>query len=134
MGEPTAELTQQIASSAGRSVTDVADVIAHTSQAEVDRAGRVLGVGLTLIPTPHRVLLPGRAHQLYVWCVPDAFAASRMLHRNGQIGCITAGRRHLVLSGPSSGSADNNSKSARPPRGCWCWRCRSWSRSYSQSP
>ncbi len=67
----------EIASSTRRSVTEVADVIARTSQAEVDRAGQVLGVGLTLIPTPHRVLLPGRAHQLYVWCVPDAFAVSQ---------------------------------------------------------
>ncbi len=71
----------EIAGSTARSATEVADVIAHTSQAEVDRAGRVLGVGLTLIPTPHRILLPGRGHQLYVWCVPDAFAVSRMLHQ-----------------------------------------------------
>ncbi|MDP8928337.1 MAG: organomercurial lyase [Actinomycetota bacterium] len=71
----------EIASASGRPISEVSNIIAGTAQAEVDRDGRVLGAGLTLIPTPHRVLLPGVAHQLYVWCVPDAFAVSALLHQ-----------------------------------------------------
>lgn len=69
----------QIARLCGRPAAEVAAVIAESTQAEVDREGRILGLGLTLIPTPHRVNLAGRDHTLYVWCVPDAFAVSSLL-------------------------------------------------------
>lgn len=70
----------EIAELSGRPLPEVSAVIAKSRQAEVDRDGRVLGVGLTLIPTPHRVTLPERDHALYVWCVPDAFVVSSLLN------------------------------------------------------
>ena len=36
---------------------------------EYDEAGRIVGWGLTLNPTPHRFSVGG--HQLYTWCAPD---------------------------------------------------------------
>src|SRR5919199_708558 len=38
--------------------------------AEFDAEGHVVGVGLTLVPTPHRYAVSGRA--FYTWCTPDA--------------------------------------------------------------
>ncbi len=38
--------------------------------AEVDKAGNVVGSGLSLVPTPHSYQINGR--QFYVWCAGDA--------------------------------------------------------------
>lgn len=86
--------TAEIAELSGRSAADIADIIAHTAEVEADRDGRVLGAALTLIPTPHRVLLADRAHQLYLWCVPDALIVSRLLDRPLRVAspCHATGR------------------------------------------
>lgn len=89
---------EEIATATGRPVDEVAAIIAAEELAEVDRHGRVLGVALTLIPTPHRVLLPGRDHLLYLWCVPDAFAVSKILDQPFRLisSCHATGRE-IVL-------------------------------------
>ncbi|MQA00019.1 MAG: alkylmercury lyase [Dehalococcoidia bacterium] len=50
----------------------VAAMVGRLSLAEVDGSGRVLGLGLSFIPTPHRVSIEGRHEPLYAWCAPDA--------------------------------------------------------------
>jgi alkylmercury lyase len=51
----------------------------HGSPADFDRDGRLVGFGLTLRPTPHRVELDGRT--LYTWCVPDTLLLPVLLGR-----------------------------------------------------
>lgn len=65
-GEPVD--VARVAGRAGAAVDEVFDFL-RASPAEFDRDGRLVGFGLTLRPTPHRVELGGRT--LYTWCAPD---------------------------------------------------------------
>lgn len=56
----------------GRPAREIAAMTERLPLAELDPQGRVLGLGLSLIPTPHRVELVGRGHALYAWCAPEA--------------------------------------------------------------
>ncbi|MCI0398065.1 MAG: hypothetical protein L0332_02670 [Chloroflexi bacterium] len=47
-----------------------AEVTALLRAAELDKAGNVVGLGLSLVPTSHSYMLNGR--QFYVWCAADA--------------------------------------------------------------
>lgn len=69
----------ELAAATGRSTEDIVELIERTPELEIDRDNRVLGLGLTLLPTPHRIQLPGRRHLLYAWCVPDTLGAARIL-------------------------------------------------------
>jgi hypothetical protein len=70
-GEPVP--AERIAPGAGLTVSEV-DEFLRRSTAELDDAGRLLGLGLTLRPTPHRLELDGLV--LYTWCAPDGLAFS----------------------------------------------------------
>lgn len=98
LAEGSPASARQIADLSGRPVADVETVIDDSRQAEVDRDGRVLGIGLTLLPTPHRLQLADRDHALYVWCVPDAFAVASVLGKQLRLTtrCHSTGR-HLAL-------------------------------------
>lgn len=71
--------TQEIAGAIGQSVKETGRLIGLLPNMEFDREGRVLGIGLSLLPTPHRVYLEGREHTLYAWCVPDALIMPGMI-------------------------------------------------------
>lgn len=58
----------RIAARADRPKSDVLGFL-RRSPAEFDDDDRLIGFGLTLRPTPHRVELDG--HVLYTWCAPD---------------------------------------------------------------
>jgi len=66
MGAPVS--TAQLADAAGVAVADLADAPA-AKDIEYDDEGRVVGWGLTLIPTRHAFLVDGR--ELYTWCAAD---------------------------------------------------------------
>jgi alkylmercury lyase len=51
--------------------------------AEFDKEGNVLGVGLTLVPTPHAYEVNGR--KLYTWCAVDALLFPIMLRHTAHI-------------------------------------------------
>jgi alkylmercury lyase len=51
--------------------------------AEFDEEGNILGVGLTLVPTPHVYEVNG--HKLYTWCAVDALLFPVMLKHIAQI-------------------------------------------------
>ena len=51
--------------------------------AEFDKEGNVLGLGLTLVPTPHAYEANGR--KLYTWCAADALKFPVMLKHAAQI-------------------------------------------------
>lgn len=61
----------RVAERAGRPSAEVLDFL-HSSPAEWDDPGRLVGFGLTLRPTRHRFTTGG--HTLYTWCAPDALA------------------------------------------------------------
>jgi alkylmercury lyase len=61
----------RLAERAGRPLAEVLDFL-HSSPAEWDDRGRLVGFGLTLRPTRHRFTTAGRT--LYTWCAPDALA------------------------------------------------------------
>ncbi len=55
----------------------VAEVLTCLSDLEVDQSGRIVGWGLTLIPTPHRFQVHGKP--LYTWCALDALTYPALL-------------------------------------------------------
>ena len=67
-GEPVT--TEQVADATGRTTHDVDQLFANLPTPERDASGRLLGLGLTLAPTPHRYTTAGRT--LYTWCASDA--------------------------------------------------------------
>ena len=69
----------ELAAAVGRSPEAIVKLIERTPEIDVDRDNRVLGTGVTLLPTPHRIQLPGRNHLLYGYCVPDTLFAARIL-------------------------------------------------------
>ncbi len=60
---------QDLSAATGRSIPDVRQGLAAMPDTEYDRHGRILGHGLTLVPTPHRFELAGQT--LYTWCALD---------------------------------------------------------------
>jgi alkylmercury lyase len=66
-GQPVSP--EQIAASLQISQEEVTAILSHVG-AELDAAGRVVGLGLSVVPTPHSYQINGR--QLYVWCAADA--------------------------------------------------------------
>ncbi|MDQ3853345.1 MAG: organomercurial lyase [Thermoproteota archaeon] len=51
--------------------------------AEFDENGNIVGVGLTLIPTPHIYKIDSR--KLYTWCAVDALSLPVILKQNAEI-------------------------------------------------
>jgi alkylmercury lyase len=61
-----------LAAVTGRTVREVSAALAAVPDTEYDGDGRIIGQGLTLSPTPHRLELTGE--QLYTWCALDGVA------------------------------------------------------------
>ena len=51
---------------------DEATAVVSQFGAELDEAGNVAGLGVSLTPTPHRYVVNGR--NLYTWCATDAMS------------------------------------------------------------
>lgn len=66
-GDPVS--LEDLAAATGRSATDVRDGLAAMPDTEYDADGRVLGHGLSLVPTAHRFDVAGRP--MYTWCALD---------------------------------------------------------------
>jgi len=64
---------------------DVKDIFADVRRngGEFDEAGNLVGLALTLNPTPHRFLLDGRT--LYTWCSLDAIFLPGLLERTAKV-------------------------------------------------
>jgi alkylmercury lyase len=54
--------------------------------AEFDSAGNLLGLGLTLVPTPHHFEVDG--HQLYAWCATDTLLFPILLNKTANVETI----------------------------------------------
>jgi alkylmercury lyase len=66
-GEPVT--LERLAGAAGRPVGDVEAALDAQTSAERDDQGRLMGLALTLRPTPHRFTVDGR--RLFAWCATD---------------------------------------------------------------
>ncbi len=60
---------EDMATTTGKPVEEVKKVLQSLPSVEIDEQGRVVGLGLTLIPTPHHFTVDGK--QLYAWCALD---------------------------------------------------------------
>ena len=58
-----------VAETLGWQEAEVQERLAHVSDLERDLMGRIVGWGLTLLPTPHRLQLQRK--MLYTWCALD---------------------------------------------------------------
>ncbi|MEX0788966.1 MAG: alkylmercury lyase MerB [Anaerolineales bacterium] len=81
----------RIAAGLGRSPGEVSDALRRQADVEWDEAGNVVGFGLTLRPTRHRVLFSGRS--MYSWCALDALILPSLIgHRvEVQSACAATG-------------------------------------------
>lgn len=83
-GRPISQ-TQAVAAS-GLSAEKVAALFAEMAEsggADFDADGRIVGLALTLTPTPHRFRVDGR--QLYAWCAIDTLFLPGQIGRSAQV-------------------------------------------------
>jgi alkylmercury lyase len=102
LGEGRPAAVEEVAAAAGLPAALVAERLQADQQVQQDRQGRVLGFGLTLLPTRHRIDLAGRAHALYGWCAPDVLVVPWLLGVPGRIGsrCPATGTAITAHVGP----------------------------------
>ncbi|MDQ4000018.1 MAG: organomercurial lyase MerB [Actinomycetota bacterium] len=80
-GKPTSP--EEIAAASGKSPEEVRAALDQFPSTEWDEQGRVVGAGLTLCLTPHRLELKGRT--LFAWCALDALLFPVLLGRRASI-------------------------------------------------
>jgi alkylmercury lyase len=79
---------EELAAAAGWSVKDVEMVLRRHPSVERDANGRLVGLGITLRPTPHAFIFEGG--KVYGWCASDALTFPVLLNRPGTIESICA--------------------------------------------
>jgi alkylmercury lyase len=72
-----------LAETTGRPVDQVRQGLAELKDIEYNRAGKIVGQGLTLRPTRHRFEVDGR--QLYTWCALDTLMYPVILARSARV-------------------------------------------------
>jgi len=108
-GEPVT--VEQLAEAGGWTVGEVRAQLARQPSVEWDGAGRIVGFGLTLRPTPHRFMFDGRT--VYGWCASDILTFSALLSTDGvaESTCPVTGRPIRAELTPES------VRRVDPPRG-----------------
>jgi alkylmercury lyase len=89
-----------LANALHRSRESVTAALEQVPEAEYDQSGNLAGLGLTLQPTVHQLILEG--HPFYTWCGPDALLIPVALERPAQIvsTCPMTGTRIEVALTP----------------------------------
>ncbi len=72
-----------LAAAAGKTMPEVIRVLANVPDTEYDDAGRIIGQGLTLQPTPHHIEIDGTP--LYTWCALDTLIFPTILGVSARI-------------------------------------------------
>ncbi len=80
-GQPVT--VEEIAAAARRAPEDVRAALGRVAGVDWDEQGRVVGVGLSLVPTPHRFEVGGRT--VFTWCALDALFFPALLGRPARI-------------------------------------------------
>jgi alkylmercury lyase len=108
-GQPVT--TGELALAAGVDVTDLLDAPAGPD-VEYDDKHRIVGWGLTLVPTPHTFVVDGR--RLYTWCAADTLLFPAILGRSARIEshCPTTNTLVRLTVDPQSGVTDLTPDSA----------------------
>jgi alkylmercury lyase len=98
-GEPVA--LERLAAAAGWPVEDVEVALAAQTSAERDDQGRLVGLALTLRPTPHRFTIDAR--RLFAWCASDTLLLPVVIGRPAVVEstCPQTGRPIRVEVGPN---------------------------------
>jgi len=74
---------EEIAAVANKAPADVRAALGRVAGVDWDEQGRVIGAGLSLIPTPHRFTVGGRT--LFTWCALDALFFPALLGRPASV-------------------------------------------------
>jgi len=85
---------EEIAATSAKSPEEVQAALDRFPSAEWDEQGRVVGLGLTLQLTPHRLEVEGRT--LFAWCALDALLFPALLGRPASIESPCRGTGELV--------------------------------------
>lgn len=85
---------EEIVASSGKSPEEVQAALDRFPSAEWDEQGSVIGLGLTLHLTPHRLEVEGRT--LFAWCALDALLFPVLLGRSASIESPCRGTGKLV--------------------------------------
>lgn len=96
-GDPVTR--EQLATILGRPEAIVADALRQFEDVVYDEEGRIVGAGLSLMPTPYRFEVNG--HVLYTWCALDTLIFPVWLGRSAQVSsdCPATGQPiHLRVS------------------------------------
>ncbi|MDP9890107.1 organomercurial lyase MerB [Pseudarthrobacter enclensis] len=80
-GEPVG--IRDLAAVSGRTVREVSAALLAVPDTEYDGTGRIVGLGLTLRPTPHRLEMTGK--QLYTWCALDTLIFPALLGTTARV-------------------------------------------------
>jgi alkylmercury lyase len=86
---------EEIAAASGKSPDAVQAALGQFPSTELDEQGKVVGLGLTLHPTPHRLELEGRT--LFAWCALDALLFPVLLGRPASIESTCRGTGDPVI-------------------------------------
>jgi len=100
-GEPVTIV--ELAAAAGQASNVVQRAEAGWNDTEYDPQGRIVGWGLTLRPTPHRVTVDGK--QLYTWCALDTLFFPAVIGRPAHIEspCVATGTPIRLTVDPTAG-------------------------------
>jgi alkylmercury lyase len=80
-GEPVG--MEELAADVGATAEEVRRALAGQCDLEFDDAGRIIGSGITLRPTPHSFEVDGR--RLYTWCALDTLIFPAMLGKPARV-------------------------------------------------
>jgi alkylmercury lyase len=107
-----------IAEAAQRSRDDVERVLRAQAGTDWDDDGRLVGLGLTLRPTAHRVTIPGQT--LYTWCATDTFYFATILDTPALVEstCPATGQAIRLELQPDAVIAVNPSQTVVSQRHC----------------
>lgn len=96
-GEPIS--TEHLAMILGRPVEEVTDALRQFEDVVFDEGGRMVGAGLSLLPTPYRFEVQG--HELFTWCALDTLIFPAWLGLPAQVSSVcpvTGTAIHLRVS------------------------------------
>ncbi|GAA3325905.1 MULTISPECIES: organomercurial lyase MerB [Micrococcaceae] len=91
-GEPVT--IAELATASGRSEDTVRQGLAAVPDTEYDDEGRVIGLALTMRPTPHRFTVAGE--QLYTWCALDTLFFPALIGKAATIESTSPGSGTLI--------------------------------------
>ena len=89
-GEPVT--VEDIASETGKPIEEMRKILQTLPSVEINEQGRVVGFGLTLVPTPHRFNVDEK--DLYTWCALDTLMFPKLIGQKARIEspCYSTGK------------------------------------------